>query len=78
MDSIEDQVNDTEKRLSVHEAVCAERYAAIEKAFESVDNSFKKGVERMQKIEYMLYIVIATILFGKDVIFNIFQHVLGK
>jgi hypothetical protein len=26
---------DTDTRLAVHEAVCAERYAAIEKSFES-------------------------------------------
>lgn len=78
MDSIENQVNDTDKRLSVHEAVCAERYEGIQESFSKVEESFEKGVKRMQKIEYMLYIVIASILFGKDVVFNLFEKMIGK
>ena len=55
METIEDQVHDTDKRLSVHEAICAERY-------EGIQDSFAKGIQRMQKIEYMLYIVIFSVL----------------
>lgn len=71
-------VHETETRLSVHEAVCAERYEGIQTSFKKVEESFEKGVRRMQKIEYMLYIVIASILFGKDVIFNLFEKMIGK
>ena len=71
MDSIEDQVHDTEKRLSVHEAICAERY-------EGIQESFAKGIQRMQKIEYMLYIIIFSVLFGKEFIVDLVRHYLVK
>ncbi len=49
-----------DKRLAVHEAICAERYNAI-----SV--SLKKGDQRMTKIEYLLYAVILAVLLGPGV-----------
>jgi hypothetical protein len=52
-------IADTDKRLSVHEAVCEERYNAILE-------SFDKGSKRMERIEYLLYAVIVSIFFGKD------------
>ena len=42
---------DTDKRLAVHEAICAERY-------NSIANTLKDGDRRMTKIEYLLYAVI--------------------
>ena len=69
MDSIEDVVHETETRLSVHEAVCAERY-------EGIQLSFDKGVQRMQKIEYMLYFVIFSVLFGKEFVIDLIKHYL--
>ena len=71
MDNIENQVHDTEKRLSVHEAICAERY-------EGIQDSFAKGIQRMQKIEYMLYIIIFSVLFGKEFIIDLVKHYLSK
>ena len=71
MDTIEDQVHDTEKRLFAHEAICAERYAGIQ-------DSFAKGVQRMQKIEYLLYAIIFSVLFGKDFLFDLAKHYLLK
>jgi len=56
MDAI---IADTDKRLSVHEAICEERYNAILE-------SFAKGSKRMERIEYLLYAVIVSIFFGKD------------
>ena len=50
-------MNEVEKEFAVHEAVCAERYAAIEK-------SFVDGDKRMTRIEYLIYIVIAGVLLG--------------
>ena len=69
MDSIEDVVHETETRLSVHEAICAERY-------EGIQDSFAKGIQRMQKIEYMLYIVIFSVLFGKEFVIDLIKHYL--
>jgi hypothetical protein len=57
MSDVNDLANDTDKRLSVHEAVCANRYEAIQARF---DDSYK----RMTKIEYLLYVVIAAVLLG--------------
>jgi hypothetical protein len=69
MDSLENTVHSTETRLSVHEAVCAERY-------EGIQASFEKGIQRMQKIEYMLYFVIFSILFGKEFVIDLVKHYL--
>jgi hypothetical protein len=49
----------TDKQLSVHEAICAARYDDILKRFET-------GSKRMQRIEYILYLIAAMSLFGPD------------
>ncbi len=51
------QIDATDAKLSTHEAVCAERYASIQKSFES-------GSKRMSRIEYILYALIAVTLLG--------------
>lgn len=60
MEDVQELANDTHTRLSVHEAVCAERY-------EGIQASFAKNDKRMTKIEYLLYIVIAAVLLGPGV-----------
>jgi hypothetical protein len=62
--------DDTPTKIAVHEAVCAERYAAIEK-------SFVDGDKRMSRIEYLLYIVIAAVLFGPGFAGELVKKVLG-
>ena len=62
--------DDTPTKIAVHEAVCAERYAAIEK-------SFTDGDKRMSRIEYLLYIVIAAVLFGPGVAGELVKKILG-
>jgi hypothetical protein len=62
-------IDDTTK-IAVHEAVCAERYAAIEK-------SFTDGDKRMTRIEYLLYAVIVCVLFGPGVAGEFVKKVLG-
>ena len=57
MEDTRELATDTDKRLSIHEAVCAQRY-------EGIQSSFAKGDKRMTKIEYLLYIVIAAVLLG--------------
>ena len=63
-------IDDTPTKIAVHEAVCAERYAAIEK-------SFLDGDKRMTRIEYLIYIVIAAVLFGPGVAGELVKKVLG-
>jgi hypothetical protein len=62
--------DDTPTKIAVHEAVCAERYAAIEK-------SFIDGDKRMTRIEYLIYIVIVAVLFGPGVAGELIKKILG-
>jgi len=68
---METVIAENDKRLSVHEAVCAERY-------EGILDSFDKGSKRMQRIEYLLYAVIASVFFGKDMLLDIAKTFIGK
>jgi len=60
----------TETRLAVHEAVCAERYNSIER-------SLRDGDRRMTKIEYLLYVVILAVLLGPGVAAEVFKKIFG-
>ena len=66
----EKMISETEAKLAVHEAICAERYAGIQK-------SFAAGSKRMEKIEYLIYIVIVAVLFGPGVAGEFVKKVLG-
>jgi hypothetical protein len=61
---------DIEKDFAVHEAICAQRYQAIEK-------SFAAGDKRMTRIEYLLYVVIAAVLLGPGFAGELVKKVLG-
>jgi len=63
-------MSDDATKIDVHVAVCAERYAAIEK-------SFTDGDKRMTRIEYLLYAVIVCVLFGPGVAGELVKKVLG-
>ena len=56
--------------FAVHEAVCAQRYTAIEK-------SFVDGDKRMTRIEYLLYVVIGAVLLGPGFAGELIKKVLG-
>lgn len=43
--------------MNSHEAVCAQRYERITEQFDS-------GKKRMDKMEYLMYAVLAAVLFG--------------
>ena len=70
IDMTEKMISETEAKLSVHEAICAERYAGIQK-------SFADGSKRMTRIEYLLYGVIVCVLFGPGVAAQFVAKVLG-
>ena len=61
---------DTDKRLAVHEAICAERY-------NNIDKSLRDGDKRMTKIEYLLYAVILAVLFGPGVAAEFVKKIFG-
>jgi len=66
----EDTVTATEARLQSHEAVCAFRY-------EQITSSLDKGATRMDKIEYLLYAVMAIVLLGPGVGAEFFKKLIG-
>tara|TARA_R110000868_G_C10381241_1_gene719384 strand:+ start:265 stop:480 length:216 start_codon:yes stop_codon:yes gene_type:complete len=70
MDDVKETVAENDKRLSVHEAVCAQRY-------ESIQASFSDGSKRMTKIEYLLYAVIAAVLLGPGFAAEVIKKMIG-
>ena len=64
-------MSEVEKEFAVHEAVCSERYAAIEKAFVESD-------KRMTRIEYLLYVVIGAVLLGPGFVGVIISKLIGE
>jgi hypothetical protein len=63
-------MSDLEKNFAVHEAICAQRYEAIQ-------NSLHEGDKRMTKIEYLLYAVMLCVLFGPGVAGEFVKKLLG-
>ena len=59
-----------DKRLSVHEAVCAQRY-------EGIQGRLEDGSKRMTKIEYLLYVVILVVLLGPGVAATFVKRLFG-
>jgi hypothetical protein len=55
-------------KLETHEAVCAERYKAL-------DIRLAMGANRMQRIEYILYGVVALIVFGEGTVLQFVSRV---
>ena len=70
MADVQELASETDKRLSVHEAICAQRYEGIQARFDD-------GSKRMNKIEYLLYGVIVCVLFGPGVAGELVKKILG-
>jgi len=70
MEGVEELATETDKRLSVHEAICAQRYEGIQARFDD-------GSKRMNRIEYLLYILIAVVLLGPGVAAEFVKKLLG-
>lgn len=54
----------------MHEAICAQRYQAIE-------NRLDEGSKRMTRIEHLLYITIAAVFLGPGVAAIFLKRFLG-
>ena len=65
-----EMITTTEAKLMSHEAVCAERYKGI-------SDSLDKGSQRMTKIEYLLYAVMAAVLLGPGAAAEFFKKIIG-
>jgi len=70
MADVQELASDTDKRLSVHEAICAQRY-------EGIQGRFDDGSKRMTKIEYLLYVLILAVLLGPGVAADFVKKILG-
>lgn len=70
MEAVQELANETDKRLSVHEAICAQRYEVIQTRFD-------EGSKRMTRVEYLLYVVIAVVLLGPGVAADFVKKLLG-
>jgi hypothetical protein len=70
MEDVHGLATETDKRLSVHEAICAQRYDVIQTRFD-------EGSKRMNRIEYLLYIVILAVLMGPGVAAEMIKKVFG-
>jgi len=63
-------MDDVDKRLAVHEAICTERY-------NNIAQSLKDSEKRMTKIEYLLYGVMLLVLLGPNVAGQFFHRFFG-
>jgi len=63
-------IDETEARLNSHEAVCAMRY-------ERINEQFENGKKRMDKMEYLIYAVLASVLFGPGAAAEFFKKLIG-
>ena len=70
MPEIHELATETDKRLSIHEAICAQRYEGIQARFDD-------GSKRMTKIEYLLYAVIVLVLLGPGVAADFVKKFIG-
>lgn len=53
-----------------HEAVCAQRY-------EQINRQLENGSRRMNKMEYLIYAVLAAVLLGPGAAAEFFKKLIG-
>ena len=70
METVHELASDTDKRLSIHEAICQQRY-------ENIQTRFDEGSKRMNRIEYLLYVLIGVVLLGPGVAAEFVKKLLG-
>lgn len=62
--------NSVETRLSVHEAVCAQRY-------EGIKESLENGKDRMKRIEIIMYIIAGAVMLGPGFAAKLISKIFG-
>lgn len=83
-----EMITETEARLMSHEAVCAQRYEQINRSLESgarrmdnidvqIKDSSAASTKRMDKIEYLVYAVLAAVLLGPGAAAEFFRKIVG-
>lgn len=65
-----DMVTQTEARLMTHEAVCAQRY-------EQINRQLENGSQRMNRMQYLIYAVLAAVLLGPGAAAEFFKKLIG-
>lgn len=65
-----DTISVTEAKLQTHEAVCAQRY-------EQINRQLENGSARMNKMEYLIYAVLAAVLLGPGAAAEFFKKLIG-
>lgn len=65
-----DMISTTEAKLQTHEAVCAQRY-------EHISDRLDKGADRMDKMQYYIWIVLAAVLLGPGAAAEFFKKLIG-
>jgi hypothetical protein len=71
MNDTHELATETDKRLAVHEAICAQRYEGIQKRFDD-------GSKRMQRIEYILYLLVAITVLGTDSVSDLLLKIIVR
>ena len=65
-----DTISVTAARLDTHEAICAQRY-------ETITDRLDKGAERMDRMQYLIYAVLAAVLLGPGAAAEFFKRLIG-
>lgn len=66
----DENVSLTQAQLMTHEAVCAQRY-------EHINRQLENGSARMNKMEYLIYAVLAAVLLGPGAAAEFFKKLIG-
>jgi hypothetical protein len=62
-------LHDLDKRVSTHEAVCAERYEAIEKRLD-------QGAKVMRELRLLIYAIVGLLALGEGSILEVARRLL--
>ncbi len=66
----DENISLTQAQLMTHEAVCAQRY-------EQINRQLENGSARMNKMEYLIYAVLAAVLLGPGAAAEFFKRLIG-
>jgi hypothetical protein len=70
---MQSDIAENEKRIEVHEAVCAERYKGIQDSLSRGETRMNRTDKKLQRIEYVLYFLLVAVIGGRDIAIRIFE-----